>query len=145
MLENCVQVLGLVLPLSWRGKEFDMKMLLLRVQTCLFCHTCNLWSVISPSSAPVITLSYMPRATSDAFPCGGLLVGNLKGVCFWEMKDAKYNAHVLPLDSGGCTDIQTESNTRQCLVTYRPGEYMAVSNVAPRWPFYLNLVHFTNL
>lgn len=70
--------------------------------------------------APVITLSYMPRATSDAFPCGGLLVGNLKGVCFWEMKDAKYNAHVLPLDSGGCTDIQTESNTRQCLVTYRP-------------------------
>ncbi|XP_077324624.1 E3 ubiquitin-protein ligase rfwd3.S-like isoform X2 [Lithobates pipiens] len=72
------------------------------------------------SRAPVVTLSYMPRATSEAFPCGGLLVGNQKGVCFWEMEGAQYNAHLLPLDSGGCTDIQTESNTRQCLFTFRP-------------------------
>ncbi|XP_040201121.1 E3 ubiquitin-protein ligase RFWD3-like [Rana temporaria] len=76
----------------------------------------RLWN----SRAPVITLSYMPRAISEAFPCGGLLVGNLKGVCFWEKKDAQYTAHVLPLDSSGCTDIQTESSTRQCLFTFRP-------------------------
>lgn len=74
------------------------------------------------SRAPVISLSYIPRAVSETFPCGGLLVGTLKGACFWEKKVAQYIPHLLPLESVGCTDIQIESSTRQCLVTYRPNK-----------------------
>ncbi|CAI9576992.1 unnamed protein product, partial [Staurois parvus] len=72
--------------------------------------------------SPLISLSYMPRAASEVFPCGGVLAGSLRGAYFWEMKDAKYTPHLLPLESGGCTDIQIESSTRQCLVTYRPDQ-----------------------
>lgn len=103
-----------------------MKMILFRVLTCRFCRTCNLKSVLSPSSCPVVSLSYVPRAASEVFPCGGVLAGTLEGACFWEMKDAQYKPHLLPLELGGCTDIQMESSTRHCLVTYRPGEYMDV-------------------
>ncbi|OCT84656.1 E3 ubiquitin-protein ligase RFWD3 [Xenopus laevis] len=74
------------------------------------------------SRCPVVSLSYVPRAASEVFPCGGVLVGTLEGACFWEMKDDQYRPHVLPLEPGGCTDIQIESNTRHCLVTYRPGK-----------------------
>ncbi|KAM4721921.1 E3 ubiquitin-protein ligase RFWD3 isoform 2-T2 [Rhinophrynus dorsalis] len=74
------------------------------------------------SRCPVVSLSYVPRAASEVFPCGGVLAGTLEGACFWEMKDAQYRPHLLPLETGGCTDIQTESNTRHCLVTYRPGK-----------------------
>ncbi|KAG8437250.1 hypothetical protein GDO86_008089 [Hymenochirus boettgeri] len=74
------------------------------------------------SRCPVVSLSYLPRAASEVFPCGGVLVGTLEGACFWEMKDGNYRPHVLPLEPGGCTDIQTESNTRHCFVTYRPGK-----------------------
>ncbi|PIO23435.1 hypothetical protein AB205_0034120 [Aquarana catesbeiana] len=72
------------------------------------------------SRCPVVSLSYVPRAASEVFPCGGVLVGTLEGACFWEMKDAHYKPHLLPLELGGCTDIQMESSTRHCLVTYRP-------------------------
>ncbi|XP_063801958.1 E3 ubiquitin-protein ligase RFWD3 [Pseudophryne corroboree] len=74
------------------------------------------------SRCPVVSLSYVPRAASEVFPCGGVLAGTLEGACFWEMKDAQYKPHLLPVEPGGCTDIQTESNTRHCLVTYRPGK-----------------------
>ncbi|XP_075045496.1 E3 ubiquitin-protein ligase RFWD3 [Mixophyes fleayi] len=74
------------------------------------------------SRCPVVSLSYVPRAASEVFPCGGVLAGTLEGACFWEMKDAQYRPHLLPLEPGGCTDIQTESSTRHCLVTYRPGK-----------------------
>ncbi|XP_069595613.1 E3 ubiquitin-protein ligase RFWD3 [Ranitomeya imitator] len=74
------------------------------------------------SRCPVVSLSYVPRAASEVFPCGGVLAGTLEGACFWEMRDAQYKPHLLPLESGGCTDIQTESSTRHCLVTYRPGK-----------------------
>ncbi|KAG9474780.1 hypothetical protein GDO78_003310, partial [Eleutherodactylus coqui] len=74
------------------------------------------------SRCPVVSLSYVPRAASEVFPCGGVLAGTLEGAYFWEMSDAQYKPHLLPLEPGGCTDIQTESSTRHCLVTYRPGK-----------------------
>lgn len=73
------------------------------------------------SSSPVVSLSYLPRAASNLFPCGGLIAGSLEGGCFWEQVDGTYRQHVLPLESGGCTDIQVEPESRHCLVTYRPG------------------------
>ncbi|XP_036391186.1 E3 ubiquitin-protein ligase RFWD3 [Megalops cyprinoides] len=74
------------------------------------------------SRCPVASLSYIPRAASSSFPCGGLIAGSLEGGCFWEHVDeTSYRPHVLPLETGGCTDIQVEPNSRHCLVTYRPG------------------------
>ncbi|XP_062858710.1 E3 ubiquitin-protein ligase RFWD3 [Trichomycterus rosablanca] len=74
------------------------------------------------SSCPVVSLSYLPRAASSLFPSGGLIAGTLEGGCFWEHVDGTtYRQHVLPLESGGCTNIQVEPESRHCLVTYRPG------------------------
>ncbi|KAA0724164.1 E3 ubiquitin-protein ligase RFWD3 [Triplophysa tibetana] len=74
------------------------------------------------SSCPVVSLSYIPRAASSSFPCGGLIAGTLEGGCFWEHKEGNvYMPHILPLESGNCTDIQVEPNSRHCLITYRPG------------------------
>ncbi|XP_048885976.1 E3 ubiquitin-protein ligase RFWD3 isoform X2 [Brienomyrus brachyistius] len=74
------------------------------------------------SRCPVASLSYVPRAASSSFPCGGLVAGSLEGGCFWEqVNSSTYRPHVLPLESGGCTDVQVEPETRHCLVTYRPG------------------------
>ncbi|KAJ8343376.1 hypothetical protein SKAU_G00307050 [Synaphobranchus kaupii] len=74
------------------------------------------------SRCPVASLSYIPRAASSAFPCGGLIAGSLEGGCFWEKVDeTSYRPHILPLETGGCTDIQVEPDSRHCLVTYRPG------------------------
>ncbi|XP_078138998.1 E3 ubiquitin-protein ligase rfwd3.S [Centroberyx gerrardi] len=71
---------------------------------------------------PVVSLSYVPRAASSSFPCGGLLAGSLEGGCFWEQLDGtSYRPHVLPLEATGCTDLQVETESRHCLVTYRPG------------------------
>nr|XP_006641306.1 PREDICTED: E3 ubiquitin-protein ligase RFWD3 [Lepisosteus oculatus] len=75
------------------------------------------------SRCPVASLSYIPRAASAAFPCGGLIAGTLEGGCFWEhLEGTSYRPHVLPLETGGCTDIQVEPRSRHCLVTYRPGK-----------------------
>ncbi|XP_016388235.1 E3 ubiquitin-protein ligase RFWD3 [Sinocyclocheilus rhinocerous] len=74
------------------------------------------------SSCPVVSLSYIPRAASSMFPCGGLIAGSLEGGCFWEhVEGTTYTPHILPLESGNCTDIQVEPDSRHCLVTYRPG------------------------
>ncbi|XP_076989134.1 E3 ubiquitin-protein ligase RFWD3 isoform X2 [Tamandua tetradactyla] len=70
---------------------------------------------------PLVSLSYIPRAASAAFPYGGVLAGTLENASFWELKMGfSHWPHVLPLEPGGCTDFQTESSTRHCLVTYRP-------------------------
>ncbi|XP_051787501.1 E3 ubiquitin-protein ligase RFWD3 [Erpetoichthys calabaricus] len=75
------------------------------------------------SRCPVVSLSYLPRAASAAFPYGGLIAGTLEGGCFWEMKGGiSYRPHHLPLEPGGCTDIQVDASSRHCLVTYRPGK-----------------------
>lgn len=69
------------------------------------------------------SLCYVPRAASSSFPCGGLIAGSLEAACFWEqVNEATYRPHALPLESTGCTDIQVETESRHCLVTYRPGE-----------------------
>lgn len=75
------------------------------------------------SRCPVVSLCYVPRAASSSFPCGGLIAGSLEGGCFWEQVDGStYRPHVLPLETAGCIDFQVETDSRHCLVTYRPGE-----------------------
>ncbi|KAL6106205.1 rfwd3 [Pungitius sinensis] len=74
------------------------------------------------SKCPVASLCYVPRAASSSFPCGGLIAGSLEAACFWEqVNEATYRPHALPLETTGCTDIQVETESRHCLVTYRPG------------------------
>ncbi|XP_007568542.1 E3 ubiquitin-protein ligase RFWD3 isoform X1 [Poecilia formosa] len=74
------------------------------------------------SRCPVASLCYIPRVASSSFPCGGLIAGSLEGACFWEQEnETTYRPHILPLESGGCTDIQVDTESRHCLVTYRPG------------------------
>ncbi|RLW01320.1 hypothetical protein DV515_00008190 [Chloebia gouldiae] len=75
------------------------------------------------SRCPMVSLSYLPRMASASLPYGGLLAGTLEGACFWEQKAGNsYRPHHLPLEPGGCIDLQTEINTRHCLATYRPGK-----------------------
>lgn len=70
-----------------------------------------------------MSLSYIPRAASTAFPYGGVLAGTLENASFWELKMGfSHLPHVLPMEPGGYIDFQTESSTRHCLVTYRPGK-----------------------
>ncbi|NXC55504.1 RFWD3 ligase, partial [Aleadryas rufinucha] len=74
------------------------------------------------SRCPMVSLSYLPRMASASLPYGGILAGTLEGACFWEQKAGNsYRPHHLPLEPGGCIDLQTEINTRHCLATYRPG------------------------
>ncbi|NXH40226.1 RFWD3 ligase, partial [Dicaeum eximium] len=75
------------------------------------------------SRCPMVSLSYLPRVASASLPYGGILAGTLEGACFWEQKAGNsYRPHHLPLEPGGCIDLQTEINTRHCLATYRPGK-----------------------
>ncbi|NWW91499.1 RFWD3 ligase, partial [Rhynochetos jubatus] len=75
------------------------------------------------SRCPMVSLSYLPRMASVSLPCGGILAGTLEGACFWEQKaNNSYHPHHLPLEPGGCIDIQTEISTRHCLATYRPSK-----------------------
>ncbi|XP_025055540.1 E3 ubiquitin-protein ligase RFWD3 isoform X3 [Alligator sinensis] len=72
---------------------------------------------------PMVSLSYLPRMASASLPYGGVIAGTLEGACFWEQKDNNsYRPHHLPVEPGGCIDIQTEINTRHCLATYRPNK-----------------------
>ncbi|NXH71386.1 RFWD3 ligase, partial [Hydrobates tethys] len=74
------------------------------------------------SRCPMVSLSYLPRMAS-VWPYGGILAGTLEGACFWEQKAGNsYRPHHLPLEPGGCIDIQTEISTRHCLATYRPSK-----------------------
>ncbi|XP_025963179.2 E3 ubiquitin-protein ligase RFWD3 [Dromaius novaehollandiae] len=75
------------------------------------------------SRCPMVSLSYLPRMASVSLPYGGIVAGTLEGACFWEQKaGTSYRPHHLPLEPGGCIDIQTEINTRHCLATYRPSK-----------------------
>ncbi|NXA17669.1 RFWD3 ligase, partial [Ibidorhyncha struthersii] len=75
------------------------------------------------SRCPMVSLSYLPRMTSASLPYGGILAGTLEGACFWEQKAGNsYRPHHLPLEPGGCIDIQMEITTRHCLATYRPSK-----------------------
>lgn len=71
----------------------------------------------------MVSLSYLPRMASASLPYGGILAGTLEGACFWEQKAGNsYQPHHLPLEPGGCIDLQAEINTRHCLATYRPSK-----------------------
>ncbi|XP_074864715.1 E3 ubiquitin-protein ligase RFWD3 isoform X2 [Carettochelys insculpta] len=75
------------------------------------------------SRCPMVSLSYLPRMASATLPYGGVVAGTLEGGCFWEQKAShSYRPHHLPLETGGCIDIQTEIITRHCLATYRPNK-----------------------
>lgn len=75
-----------------------------------------------------MSLSYIPRAASTTFPYGGVLAGTLENASFWELKTGlSHSPHLLPMEPGGYIDFQTESSTRHCLVTYRPGEFWDAS------------------
>ncbi|XP_022367487.1 E3 ubiquitin-protein ligase RFWD3 isoform X1 [Enhydra lutris kenyoni] len=83
------------------------------------CHIEEL--VPQKARCPLVSLSYIPRAASAAFPYGGVLAGTLENASFWELRMGfSHWPHVLPMEPGGCVDFQTESSTRHCLVTYRP-------------------------
>ncbi|XP_048211082.1 E3 ubiquitin-protein ligase RFWD3 isoform X1 [Perognathus longimembris pacificus] len=70
---------------------------------------------------PLVSLSYMTRAASAAFPYGGVLAGTLESASFWEQKsDFSHWPHVLQMEPGGYVDFQVENKTRHCLVSYRP-------------------------
>lgn len=84
---------------------------------------CEAWFPFIPFRCPLVSLSYIPRAASAVFPYGGVLAGTLENATFWERKmGSSHQPHMLPIEPGGCIDFQTESSTRHCLVTYRPGE-----------------------
>ncbi|KAM5263696.1 E3 ubiquitin-protein ligase RFWD3 [Ctenodactylus gundi] len=83
------------------------------------CHVQEL--VPQRSRCPLVSLAYLPRAASAAFPYGGVVAGTLESASFWELKTGfSYWPHALPLEAGGYVDFQTESSTRHCLVTIRP-------------------------
>lgn len=85
-----------------------------------------------PFRCPLVSLSYIPRAASAVFPYGGVLAGTLENASFWELKMGfSHWPHVLPVEPGGCIDFQTESSTRHCLVTYRPGRCWDVLASSP--------------
>lgn len=82
------------------------------------------------------SLCYIPRAASSSFPCGGLIAGTLEGAYFWERLDeSTYKPHILPLEAGSCTDIQVETESRHCLVTFRAGEMAAPGGEAREGAF----------
>ncbi|KAI3370766.1 hypothetical protein L3Q82_007111 [Scortum barcoo] len=57
------------------------------------------------------------------------IAGSLEGACFWEqVNETTYRPHVLPLETAGCTDIQVETESRHCLVTYRPDTMAALND-----------------
>uniref|UniRef100_A0A8C0M0K6 RING-type domain-containing protein n=1 Tax=Canis lupus familiaris TaxID=9615 RepID=A0A8C0M0K6_CANLF len=81
----------------------------------------SLDSTVKLTRCPLVSLSYIPRAASSAFPYGGVLAGTLENASFWELKMGfSHWPHTLPMEPGGYVDFQTESSTRHCLVTYRP-------------------------
>ncbi|KAM4638613.1 E3 ubiquitin-protein ligase RFWD3 isoform 7-T8 [Amazona ochrocephala] len=80
-------------------------------------------NAVKLTRCPMVSLSYLPRMASASLPYGGILAGTLEGACFWEQKaDNTYQPHHLPLEAGGCIDLQAEISTRHCLATYRPSK-----------------------
>ncbi|XP_066279408.1 E3 ubiquitin-protein ligase rfwd3.S-like isoform X2 [Branchiostoma lanceolatum] len=68
---------------------------------------------------PIVAISYVPRDPSSSLRCGGLLLGTLRGGCFWEKTSTEYRPHPLPME-GSCTSLKFEHTTRHCLASFRP-------------------------
>nr|XP_012627934.1 E3 ubiquitin-protein ligase RFWD3 [Microcebus murinus] len=102
------------------------------------CHVQEL--VPQKARCPLVSLSYIPRAASSAFPYGGVLAGTLENASFWELRMGfSHWPHVLPLEPGGYVDFQTESSTRHCLVTYRPDKnHKTIRSVLMEMSYTLN-------
>uniref|UniRef100_A0A2K6G1U0 RING-type E3 ubiquitin transferase n=1 Tax=Propithecus coquereli TaxID=379532 RepID=A0A2K6G1U0_PROCO len=100
----------------------------------------SLDNTIKLTRCPLVSLSYIPRAASGAFPYGGVLAGTLENASFWELRMGfSHWPHVLPLEPGGYVDFQTESSTRHCLVTYRPDKnHKTIRSVLMEMSYTLN-------
>lgn len=70
--------------------------------------------------SPVVSLEYVPRDPQAIFRPGGILVGQLAQVSFYERKsDDQYRLHMLPLD-GTLSSLCFEPNTRNLLASFKP-------------------------
>lgn len=117
-------VTQMIFNLFYRGRNVLKEGLLIVGSGIVQVLECEAWLPFFPFRCPLVSLSYIPRAASAVFPYGGVLAGTLENATFWERKTgSSHQPHVLPIEPGGCIDFQTESSTRHCLVTYRPGEF----------------------
>ncbi|XP_033752324.1 E3 ubiquitin-protein ligase RFWD3-like isoform X2 [Pecten maximus] len=70
--------------------------------------------------SPVVSLEYIPRDSQAIFRPGGILVGQLAQVSFYERKsDDQYRLHMLPLD-GTLSSLCFEPTTRNLLASFKP-------------------------
>ncbi|XP_060588595.1 E3 ubiquitin-protein ligase RFWD3-like [Ruditapes philippinarum] len=72
------------------------------------------------SRSPVASLCYMTEDMSADFRSGGLLIGQLDKLSFFEkLPNNQHRLHLLPLE-GSLTSLHIEPNTRHILASYRP-------------------------
>ncbi|XP_062576886.1 E3 ubiquitin-protein ligase RFWD3-like, partial [Saccostrea cucullata] len=70
--------------------------------------------------SPVVSLQYIPKDIQASFRPGGLVVGQLNKISFYEKKqDNQYRLHMLPLE-GNLTSLCFENHTRHLLASFRP-------------------------
>nr|XP_022328397.1 E3 ubiquitin-protein ligase RFWD3-like isoform X1 [Crassostrea virginica] len=70
--------------------------------------------------SPVVSLQYIPKDIQASFRPGGLVVGQLNKISFYEKKqDGQYRLHMLPLE-GNLTSLSFENHTRHLLASFRP-------------------------
>ncbi|OWF50554.1 E3 ubiquitin-protein ligase RFWD3-like isoform X1 [Mizuhopecten yessoensis] len=70
--------------------------------------------------SPVVSLEYIPRDPQAIFRPGGILVGQLAQVSFYEHRaDDQYRLHMLPLD-GTLSSLCFEPTTRNLLASFKP-------------------------
>ncbi|XP_076471865.1 E3 ubiquitin-protein ligase rfwd3.L-like isoform X2 [Babylonia areolata] len=72
------------------------------------------------SKSPVVSLQYLSRDVHAAFKPGGVIVGQLDRVSFFESKaDNENRLHILPLE-GNLTSLNVDARTRHLLASFRP-------------------------
>ncbi|XP_071122064.1 E3 ubiquitin-protein ligase rfwd3.S-like isoform X1 [Mytilus edulis] len=73
------------------------------------------------SRSPVASLQYVPSDMNAMFRCGGLLVGQLDKVSFYEKKQDQHKLHILPVE-GSLSSQCFEPNTRHLLCSFKPSQ-----------------------
>ncbi|CAC5413882.1 E3 ubiquitin-protein ligase RFWD3 [Mytilus coruscus] len=63
------------------------------------------------SRSPVASLQYVPSDMNAMFRCGGLLVGQLDKVSFYEKKQDQHKLHILPVE--GSLKTSSKPNTKK--------------------------------
>ncbi|KAK3102173.1 hypothetical protein FSP39_009342 [Pinctada imbricata] len=72
------------------------------------------------SRSPIVSLQYIPKDQQASFRPGGLLVGQLDRISFFERKsEDNFRLHMLPLE-GNLTSLCFEPITRHILASFRP-------------------------